>query len=42
MNLQEPGEHPFCGDGIHEKSGFSYYPEEFYERKELNKIRTEI
>lgn len=29
FNLQEPGEHPFCGDGIHATSGFSYYPEEF-------------
>lgn len=28
VNLQEPGEHPFCGDGIN-TSGFSYYPEEF-------------
>lgn len=26
FNLQEPGEHPFCGYGIKE-SGFSYYPE---------------
>ena len=26
FNLQEPGEHPFCGFGIKE-SGFSYYPE---------------
>lgn len=29
LNLQEPGEHPHCGDKIHKKSGFSYYPEEF-------------
>lgn len=27
FNLQEPGEHPFCGDGINPKSGFSYTPE---------------
>lgn len=26
FNLQEPGEHPFCGFGTKE-SGFSYYPE---------------
>jgi protein tyrosine phosphatase domain-containing protein 1 len=25
--LQEPGEHPFCGDGINPKTGFSYTPE---------------
>jgi len=31
FNLQEPGEHPHCGDGIHPASGFSYFPEEFYE-----------
>ena len=31
--LQEPGEHPYCGDGIHESSGLSYLPEEFYERR---------
>lgn len=30
--LQEPGEHPHCGDGIHESSGLSYLPEEFNER----------
>ena len=34
LNLQEPGEHPSCGDGILPRSGFSYLPEEFYERKE--------
>eukprot|EP00941_MAST-03F_sp_MAST-3F-sp1_P005860 g5860.t1 len=28
FNLQEPGEHPYCGDGII-SSGFSYLPEEF-------------
>ncbi|CDW87041.1 protein tyrosine phosphatase domain-containing protein 1 [Stylonychia lemnae] len=27
FNLQEPGEHPYCGDGINVKSGFSYHPE---------------
>ena len=27
MNLQEPGEHPFCGDGINTATGFSYTPE---------------
>jgi len=31
FNLQEPGEHPYCGDGINPISGFSYFPEEFYE-----------
>lgn len=30
--LQEPGEHPHCGDGIHQSSGLSYLPEEFYKR----------
>jgi hypothetical protein len=29
-NLEEPGEHPFCADGILVQSGFSYLPEEFY------------
>ena len=24
MNLQEPGEHSLCGDGIDDKIGFSY------------------
>lgn len=33
--LQEPGEHPHCGDGIHESSGLSYLPEEFNERISL-------
>jgi protein-tyrosine phosphatase len=28
--LQEPGEHPYCGDGIHKSSGLSYLPSEFY------------
>jgi len=32
LNLQEPGEHPHCGDGILAQSGFSYLPEEFYAR----------
>lgn len=27
FNLQEPGEHPFCGDGISSRTGFSYTPE---------------
>jgi protein tyrosine phosphatase domain-containing protein 1 len=31
INLQEPGEHASCGDGILKKSGFSYDPEELYE-----------
>mmetsp|Transcript_4798 Transcript_4798/g.10083 ORF Transcript_4798/g.10083 Transcript_4798/m.10083 type:complete len:588 (-) Transcript_4798:255-2018(-) len=29
VNLQERGEHPHCGDGIHRSSGFSYFPAEF-------------
>lgn len=37
--LQEPGEHPYCGDGIHQSSGLSYLPEEFYERNTLAKNR---
>lgn len=28
VNLQERGEHPYCGDGILEKTGFSYDPED--------------
>ncbi len=28
-NLQEKGEHPHCGYGIHEESGFSYDPKHF-------------
>ena len=28
VNLQEQGEHPYCGDGILAKTGFSYDPEE--------------
>jgi len=27
FNLEEPGEHPYCGDGIIPKVGFSYTPE---------------
>lgn len=30
INMQIPGEHPYCGDGIN-KSGFSYDPEMFME-----------
>lgn len=30
LNLQEPGEHPFCGDGIIGNVGFSYIPEKFF------------
>jgi hypothetical protein len=30
INLQLPGEHPYCGDGLKERSGFSYMPEELY------------
>lgn len=33
INLQEPGEHQHCGDGIIEKTGFSYDFEEFQKRK---------
>ena len=29
VNLQEPGEHALCADGIHDEIGFSYNPEEF-------------
>jgi hypothetical protein len=28
--LQEPGEHPLCGDGIHKESGLSYLPHELF------------
>lgn len=28
--MQEPGEHPYCGDGLIPASGLSYLPEEFY------------
>eukprot|EP01017_Pseudomicrothorax_dubius_P047948 TRINITY_DN8655_c0_g1_i1.p1 TRINITY_DN8655_c0_g1~~TRINITY_DN8655_c0_g1_i1.p1 ORF type:complete len:436 (+),score=90.54 TRINITY_DN8655_c0_g1_i1:242-1549(+) len=27
FNFEEPGEHPYCGDGILKSSGFSYDPE---------------
>lgn len=30
FNLEEPGEHPDCGDGlVSDKIGFSYNPDEF-------------
>lgn len=29
INLEEPGEHPYCGDGIIPRTGFSYDPETF-------------
>lgn len=29
INLQQPGEHQNCGDGISSYSGFSYHPEDF-------------
>ena len=29
FNLQEPGEHALCGDGIDDQIGFSYNPEDF-------------
>ena len=29
VNLQEPGEHSLCADGIDDVIGFSYNPEEF-------------
>lgn len=29
VNLQEPGEHALCADGIIDKIGFSYDPEDF-------------
>lgn len=31
FNLQEPGEHPYCGGGILQ-SGFSYDPEAFMQQ----------
>ena len=30
INLQEPGEHPYCGDGVQKSTGFSYDPEDLY------------
>jgi protein tyrosine phosphatase domain-containing protein 1 len=30
LNLQEPGEHPYCGDGLLPKVGFSYNPERLF------------
>lgn len=33
VNLQVPGEHPNCGDGILQASGFSYLPEEDINRR---------
>ncbi|CAN0099207.1 unnamed protein product, partial [Phaeothamnion confervicola] len=32
LNLTEPGEHPYCGDGLEEASGFPYLPESFMDR----------
>ena len=29
VNLQEPGEHSLCGEGINDEIGFSYNPEAF-------------
>ena len=31
FNLQEPGEHALCADGIDDKIGFSYNPDAFNE-----------
>ena len=31
FNLQLPGEHPYCGDGLQENKAFTYTPEELYE-----------
>lgn len=36
FNLQEPGEHPKCGDGITKETGFSYNPEEFMQQNGIN------
>ena len=32
FNLEEPGEHPSCGDGIDDKIGFSYDPDTFNDK----------
>ena len=32
FNLEEPGEHPYCGDGIIPKIGFSYTPENLMQK----------
>ena len=32
VNLTEPGEHPYCGPGLVEASGFPYSPEKFMAR----------
>ena len=31
FNLQLPGEHPYCGDGLQQNKAFTYTPEELYE-----------
>lgn len=31
FNLQLPGEHPYCGDGLQENRAFTYTPDELYE-----------
>ncbi|KAG2394170.1 hypothetical protein C9374_003934 [Naegleria lovaniensis] len=36
VNLQERGEHPYCGDGILEKTGFSYDPEEDFMKNKIS------
>lgn len=33
FNLQEPGEHAKCGDGVLKESGFHYLPETFFNSK---------
>ena len=40
INLEEPGEHPFCGpnEGLDEESGYSYSPSKF----EINDIKVQL
>jgi protein tyrosine phosphatase domain-containing protein 1 len=33
FNLEEPGEHPYCGDGIMESTGFSYDPNDLFKSR---------
>lgn len=39
LNLTEAGEHPYCGDGLEESSGFPYLPEIFMQEGSKSSCR---
>lgn len=39
INLEEKGEHPNCGHGIHKESGYAYFPEEFMDSNSNDALR---